>query len=150
MAVLPSQARSLRQFFIGLVEGEDETRFPRSVPMTLHFRERNSFCRNAQLCGTNRVEGISDRIQQGREWHTLVSTTHQHNGGRTQADAWQVDAFLSACASNVYEANRSDILYAFGNCSDDRPCGLSPQVVDDDIDPLSELLYQCFLISQIG
>ena len=148
---IPCQNRqgygSLRQFFAGSAESEDETRFPRSVPVTLHFRERDRFSCDLQLCGTNRVEGVSDRIQQSQERHTLVSTPHQHDGGRAQGCARQVDAFLSTCASNVYETSRRGVLNALGNRSDNRPCALSSQVVDNNIDSLSELLDHCLFIS---
>src|ERR1700721_268102 len=78
---IPCQNRqgygSLRQFFAGSAESEDETRFPRSVPVTLHFRERDRFSCDLHFAGTNPVEGVSTRLSQLVDHCLFISLASQ-------------------------------------------------------------------------
>lgn len=101
--------------------------FPGAFPSALHLRERKVLVAMRRFGGPTASKVLFtafSKAGRGCSLHHFPSAQLAKN----ETDVPEIDAFLSARASNMYYANRCGVLDTFGNRSDDRPCGLSSQV----------------------
>jgi len=66
--------------------------------------------------------------------------------GRAQSSAGQLYAFLAAGSADMNEADWVRILHRLRNGHDDSLCTLTPQIINHDVDTLSEVGKQRLLV----
>ena len=67
-----------------------------------------------------------------------ATATHSRTGGRIpKCRTGKLDVLLAAGSANVNEADRCAVLYSFRDRHNHRFRALTPQVIDDDVDPRS-------------